>query len=80
MGAFRLAFVADEEVAYDHARWPKPELEPRADATQSFVAEVVDAAISAWVAEECNHVLGQELRGEEEKLHFAPEREAMERG
>ena len=39
------------------------------DATQASVVGGVDAAISAWVAGARNRALGQELSGEEGKLH-----------
>ena len=46
-----------------------PELQSRVDATQSSVVEGVDAAISAWVANKCNRVSGQEVSEGEAKLH-----------
>ena len=60
----RLASVADKEVARGHTQWWRPELKSRLDAAQSSAVEGVGAAISAWVAEKRNHVLGQELSGE----------------
>ena len=36
------------------------------DATRSSAVEGVDAAISAWVADECDLALGQELPPEDE--------------
>ena len=38
-------------------------------ATRSSVEEGVDAATSAWVAEERNRISGQELSDAEGKLH-----------
>ena len=38
------------------------------DATRSSAVEGVDAAIPAWVADECDLVLGQELPPEDEDM------------
>ena len=74
-----LAFVAEQGVVKEHAPWRNPELMSREDATRSSVLKGVDAAISAWIAEEFNPVLGQELTGGEEKLPDDLVREAKER-
>ena len=47
--------------------------------TNAFAAGGVGAAISAWSAEECSRVSGQELPGEGEKLHGDLESTARER-
>ena len=44
------------------------DLKSRLGATHDSLVEGVDAAISPWVAEECDHISGQELTGEEEML------------
>ena len=46
------AFDTDKEVVKEHAQWRNPELKSRLDATQSSVIGAMNAAISAWVAEE----------------------------
>ena len=56
-------------VVQEHAQWWNPELKPKMEALQSSVVEGVDGAVSAWVADECNRVLRQELLPDEEKLH-----------
>ena len=56
VGGRHVAFVAEKEVAKEHAQWWSPDLRSRLDATQS---SAVDSAISAWVAEDGNRVLGQ---------------------
>ena len=73
------ALVADEGVVGKHSRRRNPELESRVDATLSSAAEGVDAAISAWVAEECNRSLGQELSEDGERLHVAMAPDAKEK-
>ena len=74
----RAAFVSAKEVVKGHARRRHPELESRLDATRTSVLAGVDVAISAWVAEECNRVLGQEVTEEEAKFHSGMAREATE--
>ena len=39
------------------------------EASPPDAVEGVDGTISAWVADECNRVLGQELSQEEEETH-----------
>ena len=46
------------------------------DPTRCSAAEGADAAISAWVAEECKRKLGWELSEEEEQLHVDLTRDA----
>ena len=55
------ALAADMSVVQEHAQWRNPALKPQVEAPQSSVAEGVDGAISAWVADECKRVLGPEL-------------------
>ena len=62
MYALRLAFVADKEVADEHAQWRSSEQKSRLGAAQYSVEEGAGAAISAWVGEECNRVFGHDLR------------------
>ena len=51
----------DLAVAQAHAqRWP-PELKPKLEVNPSAAVEGVDGAISAWVADECNRILGRGL-------------------
>ena len=61
--------MTDTEVEKGHNQWRNPELRARGGATRPSVLEGVEAAISAWVAEECNRVLGQDLAEEGEELH-----------
>ena len=56
-------------VVYAHAVWWSPDLKPEIEAGQSLVAESVVGAISAWVADKCNRILGQELTLEEDAAH-----------
>ena len=64
-GYLHSAFVAEKEVAEEHAQWRNPALEARWGATHSSAAGGEDAAISAWAAEECRRVLGQKCMKEE---------------
>ena len=68
VGGLHLAFVADREVAKERAKWWNLGSQARRDATQACAEEEVNDAISAWVAEECNRVSGQELTEVGEKL------------
>ena len=52
-----------------HAQWWSPDLKPKFEANQSSVVEGADGAISAWVADERNHISGQELRAGVEEMH-----------
>ena len=65
--ALEIALAVDLEVVKGHAQCWNPELKPQVDVHQSSVAEGVDGAISAWVADERNRVLRQELSPEEEE-------------
>ena len=62
----RLAVVADKKVVKDFQRWT-PELESRVDSDPASLPEEGDAAIPAWVAEECNRAFGRELTQKEDK-------------
>ena len=74
--ASRAALVADMGVVKEHAQCRNPGLKWKVGATQSSVAEGVDAAISAWVADACNRVSGKETSGEGGKLHAGLARDA----
>ena len=52
----------------------------RKDSGASFITDGGGPVLSARVAEERNHVLGQELAEEEARLHADPVRKAKERG
>ena len=59
----------DLAAALAHAqRWP-PELKYKLEAKPSAAIEDVDGAISAWVADECDRILRQELTLEEAEVH-----------
>ena len=63
--ALRSAFAADKEVVNEHARWWNSELKSQVEASRSSAVGGVEAAISAWVADDCNRVLGQVLSEQE---------------
>ena len=67
--ALDVAWAVDSEVAQANAQWRNPELKPQVEAHQSLVVEGEAGAVSAWVAEGRNRVLGQELslEGEQQK-------------
>ena len=50
----------DLAVAHAQPQWRSPDLESKMEASPSTVAEGVDGAISAWVADECKRKSGQE--------------------
>ena len=58
----------DLAVAHAHAQRWSPELKPKLEVNLSAAAEGVDGVISAWVADECNRILGQELPREAEEM------------
>ena len=60
-----MALAADLEVVEEHAQWWRQEPRSQGDAHRSSVTAGVDGAESAWVADERNRVLGQELSPEE---------------
>ena len=57
----RAASDAENEAVRERARWRTSELKAQVDTSRATAVEGVEAAISAWVADECNRVLGQEL-------------------
>ena len=71
-----MAFVAHKEAVKEQAQRRNSELKPRAEGSRSSAVEAVEAAFSAWVADECARVLGRELSEEEEALHAPFVREA----
>lgn len=64
-----LAFVADEELAKEHAQWRAPEMRERGDVNRAFFAERADAVISASAAGQRNEAPGQDLSAEDAKFH-----------
>ena len=77
VGDLHLAFFADKEVVKEHAqRWrsdmrEKIDAQTRKDPGVSFVMGGGVPVLSAWVAEECSRVLGQELTEAQERAHAA---------
>ena len=69
--ALATALVVDMPVAREHAQWWNPVMKPQVGAPRSSVVGGVDGPISAWVADERNRALGQELSPDEEKAHAA---------
>ena len=59
----------DLAAAQAHAQWWPPELKPKLEANPSATVEGVDGATSAWVADECTCVSGQELPREVKDVH-----------
>lgn len=59
----RVASVADKELVKKYAQWQNPELKPQVQASRPQAAEGMEAATSAWVADECNRNLRQDLPG-----------------
>ena len=74
------AAAADMYAVQVHAQWWNPATKPQVEALQSSVVEGVDGATSAWVADERNRALGQELSLDEEKTHADLVREGRLRG
>ena len=58
--------AVDLAVVNTHAQWWSSDLKPQMTALSHQMIEGNDEAASAWVADECNRVLGQELSAEEE--------------
>ena len=56
-------------VVQELAQWRNPVLKLRVEAPQSSVVENADGAIPAWVADECNRALRQELSPDAEEMH-----------
>ena len=61
--------AVDLAVAQAHAQLGSPDLRSKIEVSQPSVVEGVDGAISAWVADECNRISGQDLTPEEEEVH-----------
>ena len=59
--ALAAVLAVNMSVVQEHAQWRSPALKPQVEALQSSVVKGVDGAISAWVADECNRVSGQDL-------------------
>ena len=59
----------DLAVIQAHAQWWTPVLKSKLEATPAAAVEGADGAISAWVADERNRILGQELTPEDEEMH-----------
>ena len=60
--------AADLAVAQEHAQWWSSDLKPKIEASQSSVAEDVDGAISAWVADGRSSISRRELTREKSEL------------
>ena len=58
--------VVDLAVVKEHAQWWPSDLKPQMAALNRQMVAGCDEAVSAWVADECNRILGQELTAEEE--------------
>ena len=58
--------VVDLAAAKEHAQWWSSHLKPQLTALNHQMVAGSDEAVSAWVADECNRILGQELTAEEE--------------
>ena len=67
--ALEIALAVDLKALKEHAQWRNPELKPHVEPHQSSAMEGVDGAASAWVAEERNRALGQELSPGREERH-----------
>ena len=68
-GALAATVAAYVSVVQGRAQWWNRGMKPQVDAAQSSAAQGADGAISAWVTDDCNRVLGQELSPGEEKQH-----------
>ena len=65
----RAAFVAYKEVVKGHAQQWNSESKSQVEATRSPAADGAGAVTSAWAADVCNRVLGQELSSEDEAAY-----------
>ena len=74
--ALRAALVAGKEVVNKRAQSRNWGLRPQVDASRSSAVETVEAAITAWAADECNRVLGQVAPEETEMAHSDTVRDA----
>ena len=68
-GALAATVAAYVSVVQGRAQWWNRGMKPQVDAAQSSAAQGADGAISAWVADEVNRVLGQDLSLGGEKRH-----------
>ena len=66
--ALRAAFVADKSAEKERAQWRNSDLKPQADAPRPSAVAGVEEPILAWVADDCNQVLGQDLSEEKDKM------------
>ena len=64
-----MTMEVDPAVAQARAQSWSPELKLKLEANPSAAVEGADGAISAWVADERNCILGKELSQEEEETH-----------
>ena len=60
------SMAVDLAVVSAHAQWWSSDLKPQLTALSHQMVEGSDEAVNAWVADECDRVLGQELSVEEE--------------
>ena len=67
--ALTAALSVDVSVVREHAQRGNPAMKPQKETLQSSAVYGADGAISAWVTDDCNRVLGQELSPGEEKQH-----------
>ena len=74
-----LAFVAEKEIAKEHAKWRDSEVKAHWDTNHAPPAEGPGAAISAWAAEGRSRVSGQAPSEAGEKLQGGPVSAAKER-
>ena len=58
--------AVDLAAVKEHAQWWASDLKPQMAALSHQMVAGSDEAVSAWVADECNRILGQELTVEEE--------------
>ena len=67
LGNLHLAFVMDKAVVEEHAQWwqrgmrAKIDAQTRMDPGASFLVDGEKPALSAWIAEDPNRILGKEL-------------------
>ena len=80
VGDLHLAFVAEKKFAREHTHWWNPDMKTRWNATRACVVEGADAAISAWIAEECDRAWALKPTEEERKSHGGLASAAQERG
>ena len=84
LGDLHLAIVMEKEAVKENARWRRLEMKAKIDA-QTRIVDEWGPASSAWVAEERNRILGQELtecggREFSDLVHTAKVRELEARG